>query len=106
VCVGHSVVADYQAQKLYIRAQQDILGEEYNPLQTIPRRDTEGKFYVDKTVDVPKNHLSLAYLLHTYDVDASTFKSLRLRAGAPLAKQVPHNKGKSVVLDKEYAATL
>jgi hypothetical protein len=98
------VWADYNAQKLYIRAQQDILGEDFNPLYTIPERNIEGKFAYDKTVDVPKNHLSLAYLLHAYDVDA--FKRLRLRDGAPLKKQVAHNRGKSVVLDQEYAASI
>jgi hypothetical protein len=98
--------ADYNAQKLYISAQQDILGEEYNPLKTLPGRDGEGKFTFDKTVDVPRNHLSLAYLLHAYDVDPTTFKRLRQRAGAPLKKQVPHNKGKSVVLNEEFAASI
>jgi hypothetical protein len=63
------VWADYNAQKLYVRAQQDILGEEFNPLYTIPGRDKEGKFAYDKTVDAPKNHLSLSYLLYAYDVD-------------------------------------
>ncbi len=100
------VWADYSAQKLYIRAQQDILGDDFNPLHTIPQRDVEGKFAFEKTIDVPKNHLSLAYLLHAYDVDATTFKRLRLRDGAPLQKQVAHNKGKSVVLDQEYAASI
>ncbi len=28
--------ADYNAQKIYIRAQQDIMGEYFNPLHTIP----------------------------------------------------------------------
>jgi hypothetical protein len=45
--------------------------------------------------------------LHAYDVDATkTFKRLRLRDGAPLQKQVAHNKGKSVVLHQEYAASI
>jgi hypothetical protein len=95
--------ADYTAQKIYVRAQQDIMGEEFNPLRTIPARDFEGKFLVTKSVDVPKNHLSLAYLLHAYDVNDSTFKRLRMRGGAALPKQVPHNKGQSVFKDKEYA---
>jgi hypothetical protein len=100
------VWADYNAQKLYIRAQQDILGEDFNPLHTLPKRDHEGKFAFEKTVDVPKNHLSLAYLLYAYDMDASTFKRLRLRDGAPLQKQVAHNKGKSVVVHPEYAESI
>jgi hypothetical protein len=100
------VWADYNAQKLYIRAQQDILGEDFNPLHTIPGRDVEGKFAFGKTVDVPKNHLSLAYLLHAYDIDATTFKRLRQRDGAPLKKQVAHNKGKSVVVNQEYAESI
>ena len=100
------VWADYNAQKLYIRAQQDIMGDDFNPLKTMPKRDGEGKLAFEKTVDVPKNHLSLAYLLHAYAMDATTFKRLRLRDGAPLAKQVAHNKGKSVVLDQEYATSI
>jgi hypothetical protein len=95
--------ADYNDQKIYIRAQQDIMGEDFNPLHTIPGRDFDGKFLFTKTVDVPKNHLSLAYLLHAYDVNDSTFKRLRARGGTALPKQVPHNKGQSVLKDKEYS---
>jgi hypothetical protein len=99
--------ADYQAHKIYIGAQQDVMGPEFNPLHTIPRRDDEGKFVFTKSVDVPKNHLSLAYLLlHAYDVNVSTFKRLRQRGGAVLPKQVLHNKGQSVLVDKDYAATI
>ena len=62
-------------------------------------------FSLINNVYVPKNHLSLAYLLHAYDVSDSTFRRLRSRNGAPLEKQVPHNKNKSVLLDPEYAST-
>ncbi len=89
-----------------MRAMRDILGEDYDPLHVLAGRDDEGKFTFTKNVDVPKNHLSLAYLLHAYGVSQSTFKRLRLRGGEPLAKQVPHNKGKSVVTDKTYASTV
>jgi hypothetical protein len=75
-------------------------------LHTMPRRDNEGKFVFTKTVDVPKNHLSLAYLLHAYDVNLSTFKRLRQRGGSVLPKQVPHNKGQSVLVDQDFAATI
>jgi hypothetical protein len=95
--------SDYQAQQIHIRAQKDILGSDYNPLHVIPGRDEEGRFAFTSNVDVPKNHLSLAYLLHAYDVSDSTFRRLRSRNGAPLEKQVPHNKNKSVLLDPEYA---
>jgi hypothetical protein len=79
------------------------MGEYFNPLHTIPWRDFDGKFLFTKTVDVPKNHLSLTYLLHAYDVNDSTFKRLRARGGTALPKQVPHNKGQSVLKDKEYS---
>jgi hypothetical protein len=52
------VWADYNAQKLYIRAQQDILGEAFNPLQTIPGRDVEGKFAFE--LSVPFTRLSMS----------------------------------------------
>jgi hypothetical protein len=59
-----------------------------------------------KTVDVPKNHLSIAYLLYAYNIGSSTFKRLRLRNGKPLDKQVPHNKGQCVIANPKLAATL
>jgi hypothetical protein len=98
--------ADFQAQQIYIRAQQDILGEDYNPLHVLPGRDEEGRFSFTKNVDVPKNPLSIAYLLYAYYISSSTFKRLRLRNGQPLEKQIPHNKGKSVIADAELAQTL
>ncbi len=55
---------------------------------------------------MPKNHPSLAYLLHAYGVSASTFKCLRLREGAPLEKQIPHNKAQSVLVHPDYAASI
>jgi hypothetical protein len=57
-------------------------------------------------VDVPKNHLSLSYLLHAYGVSQSTFKRLRQRGGELIPKQAPLNKGLSVVTDKDYAQTV
>ena len=98
--------ADYNAQQIHIRAQQEILGSDFNPLQIVPKRTAEGQFAFTKTVDVPKNHLSLTYLLYAYGVDASTFKRLRQRGGEALAKQVPHNKGLNVLDDADFAATI
>ena len=98
--------ADYNAQQIHIRAQKEILGDDFNPLLTIPKRDNEGRFVFTKTVDVPKSHLSLTYLLHAFNVDVSTFKRLRLRGGNALPKQVPHNKGLSVLNNAEFAATI
>jgi hypothetical protein len=65
--------SDYQAQQFHIRAQKDILGADFNPFHVMPGRDEEGRFAFSKNVDVPKNHLSLAYLLYAYDVSDSTF---------------------------------
>jgi hypothetical protein len=97
---------DYNAQLVHMRAMRDILGDEYHPLHVLAGRDHEGKFTFTKNVDVPKNHLSLAYLLHTYGVSQTSFKRLRQRGGEAILKQVPHNKGLSVVMDKDYAQTV
>jgi hypothetical protein len=97
--------ANFQAQQIHIRAQKEILGEDYNPLQVMPGRDEEGRFSFTKNVDVPKNYLTQAYLLYAYDVTESTFRRLKRRNGAALEKQVPHNKNKSVLVDADYAAT-
>ncbi len=95
--------ADYNAQKIYIRAQQDIMGEDFNPLKVMPGRDNEGKFSFLKNVDVPKNHLSISYLLYAYDISPSAFKRVRQCDGAPLEKQVPHNKGAKTELVETLA---
>ncbi len=100
------VWADYNAQLIHVRAQKDILGDEYDPLHILPGRDGDGKFTFTKNVDVPKNHLTFAYLLHAYGMDQSTFKRLRQREGEPLTKQVPQNKGLSKVTDQHYAPTV
>jgi hypothetical protein len=98
--------SDYNAQLVHMRAMKEILGDNYDPLHVLAGRDDEGKFTFTKNVDVPKNHLSLSYLLHAYGVSQSTFKRLRQRGGDPIPKQVPHNKGLSVVTDKAYAQTV
>jgi hypothetical protein len=100
------VWGDYCAQLLYIKAQQDILGEDFNPLKVVPGRDDNGKFVFCKNVDVPKNHLSLSYLLYAYDMSQSTLKRLRQRSGEALPKQSSHNKGKSVIQNPEYASQI
>jgi hypothetical protein len=100
------VWADYNAQLIHVRAQQDILGSDYNPLRTIPGRDEDGKFTFCKNVDVPKNYFSLEFLLYAYDASQSTFKRLRQRGGEALPKQVPHNKGQFVLLDTKLASCI
>ncbi len=50
------VWADYNAQLIHVRAQQDILGQDYNPLRTIPGRDEDGKFSFNKNVLTPLKH--------------------------------------------------
>ena len=51
------VWSDYNAQLIYVRAQKDILGDDFDPLHCLPGRDIDGKFTFTKNVDVPKNHL-------------------------------------------------
>ena len=82
------------------------MGPEFNPLRVMPARNNEGQFAFTNTVDVPKNYFSLTYLLYEYDVNATTFKRLRLRGGEPLEKQVPHNKGQTVLADNDFAASI
>jgi hypothetical protein len=41
--------ADFQAQQIHIRAQKDILGDDFNPLHVMPGRDEEGRFSFTKT---------------------------------------------------------
>ncbi len=78
--------SDYNAQLVHMRAMKDILGDDYDPLHVLAVRNKKGKFTFNKNVDVPKNHLSLAYLLHAYGVSQSTFKGLRQRGGESVPK--------------------
>ncbi len=98
--------ADYKAQQIHIRAQKEVMGEDYDPLRSVTGRDDQGQFAFTKKIDVPKNHLSLTYLLHAYDCNVSTFKRLRSRGGEPLETQVPYNKGKTVLNDTDFASTV
>jgi hypothetical protein len=104
--IHDKIWADCNAQLIHIRAQQDIMGPDFDPLRVVPTRNEDDQFAFTKVVDVPKNCLSLTYLLHAYDVNASTFKRLRLRGGEALTKQVPHNKGLTVLTDTDFAASV
>jgi hypothetical protein len=95
--------ADYTAQQIYIQAQKDILGETWDPLHMYDNRGSDGKFATVKKIDVPKNFLSITYLLYAYDFVETTFKRMKRRNGAELTKQTPVNKGASVFLCPNFA---
>ncbi len=46
--------SDYNAQLVHMRAMRDILGDDYDPLHVLAGRNNEGKFIVNKNVDVPR----------------------------------------------------
>ncbi len=60
--IHEKIWADYNAQLIHIRAQQDIMGPDFDPLRVVPTRNEDGQFAFTKVVDVPKNYLSLTYL--------------------------------------------
>jgi hypothetical protein len=50
--------ADHKAQQIHIRPQKEIMGDDYDPLRSVPGRDDQGQFAFTKTIDVSKNHLA------------------------------------------------
>jgi hypothetical protein len=46
--------SDYNAQLVHMRAMRDILGDDYDSLHVLAGRNNEGKFIVNKNVDVPR----------------------------------------------------
>ncbi len=99
----HLESAPRAAQELLLQRQKVNLTFE---LKFSLQNKTNGKFTFCKNVDVPKNYLSLEYLLFTYNVSQSTFKRLRQRGGAALPKQVPHSKGQCDLLDQKLASCI
>jgi hypothetical protein len=78
--------------------------EKYDPRRNAHLKSAKsGKFKTDRRGEfVPKNPLTALYLCHAYNVPYATFKRWKTEAFAH-RKFVPVNKGKSVIVDKQWA---
>jgi hypothetical protein len=97
---------DYKAQMLYIDAMKEAKDDQtYDPRRNEHLTGNDGRFVAAKGKTVPKNPLTVMYLIHAYEVPYATFK--RWKADAFVSeKHVPEHKGKSIITDKKWATQI
>ncbi len=92
--------SDYKSQQLSIDAMWEAKNDDsFDPRRSDHVIGKDGRFVAKKGNSVPKNALTVTYLVHAYDVPYATFKCWK--ADSFTSKQfVPDHKGKSVLTDK------
>ncbi len=100
--------SDYKAQLLYMDAMKEVLHDEaLDPRRTgHVKSKKDGKFTsTRKGAFIPKNPLTALYLCYAYDVPYATFKRWKAESFVH-TPYVPDNKGKSVIVNKKWAASI
>ena len=96
---------DFKNQEAYREGMRDVVGDQpvFDP-RLFDERSKDGKFKKQSKNKnfVPKNILTIQYLIYAYDVSYPTFKRWRSE-GFMDTKYVPAHTGKSVMTDPEYA---
>ncbi len=97
----------YQAQKIYIMAQKELMPPGWNPIDpyaSVKRSKGDGKFSSLQKIKnpVPENVLTASFLRYAYGVKKETFRRW-MGQGAKFPERVPVNKGKSIITDAEFA---
>jgi hypothetical protein len=97
----------YQAQKIFVMAQQQIMPEGWDPRSpsnSVKVHRKTGQFVSLQTAKnpVPANVVTNSFLRYAYGVPKETFRRW-IGEGGKFQKRVPHNKGKNVIDDKEMA---
>jgi hypothetical protein len=96
---------DFKNQEAYREGMRDVVGDQpvFDP-RLFDERSKDGKFKKQSKNKnfIPKNILTIQYLIYAYDVSYPTFKRWRSE-GFMDTKYVPAHTGKSVMTDPEYA---
>ena len=97
----------YKSQLLYIEALQEAKeDDEFDPRRSDHITGKDGRFIKRKQgADKPQNPLTVTYLCYAFGVPYASFKRWKNDAFVT-KKQVPENKGKSIVTDKKWAASI
>jgi hypothetical protein len=98
----------YQAQKIFIMAQKQIMPAGWNPidpLKSVKHQKGTGQFMSKqrRTNPVPANVLTASFLRFAFGVKKETFRRW-MGQGAKFPERVPVNKGKNVIDDITMAA--
>ncbi len=91
---------------LYIDAMKEAKDDQtYDPRRNEHLTGKDERFVAAKGKTVPKNPLTVMYLIHAYEVPYATFK--RWKADAFVSeKHGPEHKGKSIITDKKWATQI
>jgi hypothetical protein len=66
--------SDYTCQMLYIDAMHEVKDDEsFDPRRNEHVTGKDGRFVAKKGTCIPKNLLTVMYLIHVYDVPYATF---------------------------------
>ncbi len=98
----------YQAQKIFIMAQQQVMPEGWNPLdplQSVKKAKYSGQFVSLQKVKnpVPANVLTNSFLRFAFGVSKETFRRW-MGEGREFVERIPFNKGKNVINDPKMTA--
>jgi hypothetical protein len=91
----------YQAQKIFIMAQKQLMPPGWNPIdpfKSVKRTKGDGKFVSLQKIKnpVPENILTAAFVRYAYGVKKETFRRW-MGQGAKFPERIPVNKGKSII---------
>jgi hypothetical protein len=97
----------YQAQKIFIMAQKQLMPAGWNPidpLNSVKHQKGTGQFMSKQrlTNPVPANVLTASFLRYAYGVKKETFRRW-MGLGAKFPERVPVFKGKNIIDDIEMA---
>jgi hypothetical protein len=98
----------YQAQKIFIMAQKQVMPEGWDPLDplhSVKKSKGNGQFVSLQKVKnpVPANFLTNSFLRYAFGVSKETFRRW-MGEGCEFVERVPFNKGKNLVDDSKLAA--
>jgi hypothetical protein len=99
----------YQAQKIFIMAQKQLMPEGWDPIdpiKSVKHQKGTGKFVsIQKAKQpVPENILTASFLRYAYGVKKETFRRWMFQ-GPTFPERVPVNKGKNIIADKAMASS-
>jgi hypothetical protein len=99
------VYQDFKNQEAFREGMQAVCGEQhvFDP-RLFDERDKDGKFKPQSKnkVFVPKNILTIQFLIWAYDISYPTFKRWH-KEGFVFTKYVPAHAGKCVLTNGDYA---
>lgn len=98
----------YQAQKIFIMAQQQVMPAGWNPLDplhSVKKAKSSGQFVSLQKVKnpVPANVLTNSFLRFAFGVSKETFCRW-MGEGREFVERIPFNKGKNVISDPKMSA--